>query len=517
MRKTALSGILHPMRGDLIIRTVRTASGATAVQIIQYANNKRIVVKHIGSAHTEDELNMLRDEAERLREELSPQLSLFAPAVSSSRLMHMDHLNLQAVTHRFAYEALRQCSEQCGLSSLPPLYQDIAIMRLIEPTSKLRTITLLQRYFQVSYAERTVYRLLPKLIKQKEVIENAAYETARTNFGELFALVLYDVTTLYFESHEPDDELRARGFSKDDKSKQPQIVVGLLVTPQGFPLMQEIYKGNKFEGHTMLDVIKQFQKRHADAKPVVVADAAMLSRENMQFLEDEGYRYIVGARLANTQRSFIDTIANKLARKDEITVRLPYPNRSFEVVCAYSSRREKKDRRQFEKQINKAMILVAQQEPGKRVKFVKKSLNGESNFLLDIELKEKTEKLLGIKGYCTNIPESELSNKQVISYYHDLWRIEKAFRISKTDLKTRPIFHYEHDAIKAHVLLCFMALMMSKFLEIKTGLSVQRIRDILWNVHEAHIEDTFTGKRVTLQTNLEEYHASGLANILKPH
>src|SRR3990167_7072826 len=504
------------MRKDIIIRTVRTASGAKAVQLIRYENKKRIIVKHVGSAHTEDKLTALQCEAKRLQDELSRQRSL--PLIEPpARLIHADHLNLCAVTHYFSYKALRNCSQQCGLSVLPPLYQDLALMRIIEPASKLRTIELLYRYFGVLYAERTVYRLLSKLMDHKAAIEKAAYETACAHFGESFALVLYDVTTLYFESHEPDDELRARGFSKDDKSKQPQIVVGLLVTPQGFPLMHEVYRGNKFEGHTMLDVIKKFQKSHAEAKPIVVADAAMLSRENMQFLETEGYRYIVGARLANTQRSFIDTIASKLARKDGITIRLPYPNRSFDVVCAYSSQREKKDKRQFEKQITKAMILVARKEPGKRAKFVKKSPDGESSFVLDMELKEKTEKLLGIKGYCTNIPENEISNEQIIAYYHDLWRIEQAFRISKTDLKTRPIFHYEHDAIKAHVLLCFMALMMSKFLEIKTGLSLQRIRDILWNVHEAHIEDTLTGKRITLQTNLAEYHDSGLADILKPH
>lgn len=151
-------------------------------------------------------------------------------------------------------------------------------MQIIEPASKLRTIELLQRYFNFSYGERTVYRLLPQLIDQKAIIEEAAYQTACTHFGEAFALVLYDVTTLYFESHEPDDDLKARGFSKDDKSKQPQIVVGLLVTPQGFPLMHEVYKGNTFEGHTMLGVLQQFKKRHPQANPIIVADAAMLSQ-----------------------------------------------------------------------------------------------------------------------------------------------------------------------------------------------------------------------------------------------
>jgi transposase len=91
-----------------------------------------------------------------------------------------------------------------------------------------------------------------------------------------------------------------------------RVVVGLLVTPKGFPIMHEVFKANKFEGHTMLDVVKKFQKSNIDTKPVVVADAAMLSKENMHYLETEGYRYIVGAQLANVTRSFIDEITNTL-------------------------------------------------------------------------------------------------------------------------------------------------------------------------------------------------------------
>jgi len=391
------------------------------------------------------------------------------------------------------------------------------MMRIIEPASKLRTIELLEKYFKISYAERSVYRLLPKLLEHKNAIEDAAYQTAKVHFEESFALVLYDVTTLYFESHEPNDELRARGFSKDDKSKQPQIVVGLLVTCQGFPLRHEIYKGNTFEGHTMLDVVKEFQKRHADSKPIIVADAAMLSHENMQLLEDEGYQYIVGARLANTPKAFIESMTSRLKKQDGDVIRLSYPNRSYEVICVYSEKRAKKDRHEFDKQIAKAQEIISQQESGKRTKFIKKSADHKDSFVLNEELKEKAEKLIGIKGYCTNIPESLLSNDQVVEHYHGLWHVEQAFRISKTDLKTRPIFHYVHDAIKAHVLLCFIGLVMGKFLEIKTGLSLRKVRDILWNVQEAHIQDTLTGKHITLQTNITDFNESKLAQVLKPH
>jgi transposase len=502
----------------LKIRTIKTASGAKAIQLIHYKNGKRVIVRHIGSAHNDEEFVELYRRAEAVRDSFDGQLSLFSAEESDAQLMHIDHMRLTGVTHRFSYEALRYCSELCGLNWLPSLYQDLALMRIIEPVSKLRTIELLKQYFNVSYAERTIYRLLPKLINHKEKIEAAAYQTACNHFDESFAIVLYDVTTLYFESHKPDDELLARGFSKDDKSKQPQIIVGLLVTSKGFPIMHEVYKGNTFEGHTMLNAVKRFQESHKHTKSIIVADAAMLSRENLKLLEKEGYQYIVGARLANTSQLFIDSIATMLPREEGAMIRLSAPNDSYDVICTYSEKRNKKDRRQFEKQIIHAKTLIAHQEAGKRAKFIKKSHQEKSVFIFDEELKNKTEKLLGIKGYCTNINREMLSDQAIVAYYHDLWHVEQAFRISKTDLKTRPIFHHKHDAIKAHILLCFMALMMGKFLEIKTCLSLQRIRDILWDVHEAHIENTLTGKRISLQTNLETYQTSRLYEILKkPH
>lgn len=504
------------MPGDLTIRKVRTGSGAIAVQVVKYVKRKCIVIRHIGSAKTNDELTVLLQEAEIIREQLCVQPSLFGK-IEQKPLLHAEHLALQSVTHKFALNYLRKCSQVCGLGFLDSIYQDLALMRIIEPTSKLRTLELMERYFNLSYARRTLCRLLPKLCTHKDEIEEASYKTACTHFGQAFAIVLYDVTTLYFESHEPDDDLRARGFSKDDKSKQPQIVIGLLVTPQGFPLRHDIYKGNTFEGHTMLEVVKRFLKQHKDTKPIVVADAAMMSQDNMALLEKEGYQYIVGARLANTSVSFIDKLIASLTKQDGNMIRLSYPNRAYSVICAYSSKREKKDRREFDKQLMRAKELIARKELGKRTKFIKKSKEHKDALEINEELKTKTEKLLGIKGYITNIPQDSLSNEQVISYYQELWRVEQAFRMSKTDLQTRPIFHHTHDAIKAHVLICFMSLMIGKFLEIKVSLSLRRIRDLLWNVHEAHIEDTLTGKRIILQSNLEAFNRSKLSEVVLSH
>jgi hypothetical protein len=421
------------------IRTVRTGSGAIAVQVVWYKGRTAEIEKHIGSAKNPEELEQLRIQAEQYITLHNPQQSLFQEPTKNN--VAFDEIEATAVLHQFARKILLTLADNCGLDALDILYRDLAVMRIIEPCSKRRSIELLQQYFGVNYSHY-LYEQLPKLLLQKGVIEEAAIKTAK-GFNEHFALLLYDVTTLYFETHKPDDELQAQGFSKDDKSKQPQIVLGLLVTAQGFPLIQEVFKGNTFEGHTMLSVVKEFEKRYQTAKPIIVADAAMLSKENQQALEKEGYRYIVGARLANA----------------------------------------------------------------------------ETRYFFDETLKEKTEQLLGVKGYCTNIPEEELSNDRVIGYYHDLWHVEQAFRISKSDLQARPIFHYTHDAIRAHVLICFMALMIGKFIEIKTGLSLRAVRDMLWQVHDIHLRDPTTNRERVVHTSVssELEHALILLGLKKTH
>jgi transposase len=472
------------------IRTVRTASNATAVQVVWYEKHKTHLVKHIGSANTPDELDVLRIKAEQYIIGHQPQRSLFEEPAQN--IVIFDRIEATRVTHRFARNVLLSLADQCGLGTLDILYRDFAIMRIIEPCSKRRSLQLLQEYFGVSYS-RYAYERLPDLLEERVRIEQAALATAKS-FQDQFALLLYDVTTLYFETHKPDDELQARGFSKDDKPKQPQVVIGLLVTAEGFPLIHEVFKGNTFEGHTMLTVLKKFQQQHHTEKPIIVADAAMLSKINRSVLEEEGYHYIVGARLANAKPAFIQKLCDQLPREDGATIRCAYPDEAYEVVCSYSKARYKKDKREFDKQIDKAKSLVARQEPGRRAKFVKKSKEANKPYLFDETLKQKAEQLLGIKGYCTNIPTEVLSNEQIAQYYHDLWRVEQMFRMSKSDLKARPIFHYTHDAIRAHLLICFMGLMIGKMIEIKTGRSLRSVRDLLWQIHEIHLRDPISNQ-----------------------
>jgi len=317
--------------------------------------------------------------------------------------------------------------------------------------------------------------------------------------------------------------LQRPGFSKDNKPQQPQIVIGLITTRSGFPVMHDVFEGHTFEGNTMLDILARFQQCvGAGTKPVIVADAAILSTDNLHRLNEQGYRYIVGARLANSPKTLVDPIHAQMPRTDGATARFPHVLRkgsikvSVEVVCHFSASRYKKDRRELDKQIARATNLLERNEPGRRARFIKKTGN-DPRFEFDSALKTKAERLLGIKGYVTNVPPDELSDQEVVAHYHDLWHIEQAFRMSKSDLQARPIFHRTQDAIRSHVLICFMALMMGKYLEIKTGRSIRQIRKQLWSVHEAHLLDPRTGETHIVGMDAHEITDPSVFELLEPH
>lgn len=478
------------------IRTTKTASGATAVQVIRYEDRKVVILKHVGSGRTEKETAALVESAEGWMREYTGQRPLFAP--EPRRHLAIQTARLLGSFHTHARDVLCAVAETMGFGILPPLCIDLALMRIIEPASKLRTIELMERYFRVRYERNTVYRLLRKISERKKEVEDIAVAWAKCHFSSDLSLVLYDVTTLYFETFESDG-LRVPGFSKDNKSQQPQIVIGLLVTRDGFPLGYEVFKGNTFEGHTMLPILKDFSARHGVKTPTVVADAAMLSRENIKKLQDEEYSYIVGARLANTSPDTIVKISEALAHTDGMTVRRKTAH--GDLVCAFSNTRYRKDRAGMEAQVKKAKALVKKREPGRRAKFVQKK---DETYSFDEALHAKVTLLLGIKGYYTNIPEDTLSNTDLIIRYRDLWHVEAAFRMSKSDLSARPIFLRMEDTVKAHILVCFVALAMGKHIEMQTGLSLRSVKDCLWAVSDAHVLDTISGETTVLKTEMTE-------------
>ena len=492
----------------LKIRSVKTASGATAIQVVQYQGHRVKIIKHIGSAKVADQINALTQRAQNFITTHTQQASMFAEA--SQKILFVERSRCVKISHRFARDFLLCCMDACGLSEVAPLLRDLTVMRLLEPASKIRSIELLGQYFGISYSQR-FYRTIPKLIGYKSRIEQCAYKVATEQFKETLYAVFYDVTTLYFETFQAD-EIRVPGFSKDNKPQQPQIVVGLLVTQSGFPLTYDVFPGHTFEGKTMLPIIENFIKDHPQAKPVIVADAAMLSEERLAELNEKKRFYIVGARLANAPAKMIRQIQEVLLKNDKASAR--FPSAYGSVVCDFSMKRYRKDFYEFNKLVEKAKELVAKQTGGKtRTTFVKRT--SKESIELNEPLIEKRKMLLGVKGYCTNIPEHQLANDKVIEHYHNLWPIEQAFRMSKHDLQTRPIFHRKEDSIRSHVLICFTALIVEKYLELTTRLSLRDIRSLIWNITDVHIQDNLTKEVFVFQSPTHDILDSSLANLIK--
>lgn len=479
------------------LRKTKTASGATAVQVVRYRNRKVVIMKHIGSARTDEEVHALLQSANAWVRQCTGQSSIFQD--DANRVLPLNHCTFAGVRYSIAYRTFSSIATRCGFQALhDEIVVDLAIMRVFEPCSKRRSLELLERHFGIRYAERSVYRALQTMARHKEKAECLAVACAKREFSFDCSLVLYDVTTLYFESfreEEGEKALRKTGFSKDQKSQQPQIVLGLLVASNGFPLGYELFKGNTFEGHTMLPVLEAFRMTHGVKKCTVVADAAMLSFENIEELRQKNLSYIVGARVSNLSPKRILEISHALHCRNEATVR--FPTQHGELLCSFSDARYRKDKHDMEKQIARAKILIAKGDAGKRAKFVQTS--GASTSLNE-KLIAKAKSLLGIKGYVTNIPETIMNDVEIIAHYRNLWRVEQTFRMAKHDLETRPIFHHTEEAIRAHLLICFLSLQIAKYMELKTGVSIQRMIDLLRTIGDARVHNTSTSEEFLIPT-----------------
>jgi hypothetical protein len=492
------------------IRVVKTASNANAVQVVRYQQNIRKVLHHVGSAHNEEDLKNLMILAEEWIKDYSQQLSIF-PDESPNKLLHLNHSVFLGVKYRYFYQQIDFVLDKMGLDILPALLRDLVIIRIFEPASKLRSLELLNQYFGVHHNRKTYYKIAPKCIDLKETVEQKVVDFAKANYAFSYDLLFYDVTTLYFETFQ-EDELRKNGFSKDNKSQQPQILIALMVSKEGFPIAFEIFAGNTFEGHTIIPVIKNFINRNNVKDFTVVADAAMISTENVKQLTQNSINYIVGARLGNIAAKTLDIIDKNISREDGKSIRIKTDNGY--LICSYSSVRYRKDLYEMNKQIEKAKQVIEQPTKSKKLKFTQSK--GEQIILNDA-LIEKTKKLLGIKGYYTNLDESTADNETIMKHYHELYRVEQAFRISKSDLQTRPIFHYKEQPIKLHILICFMALVVSKHIELSTEISIRKFVDESKKVVDGEILNKITNKMVTINAEPNQKMKDITSKLFAPH
>lgn len=503
-------------------RTTKTASSATAVQVVRYEGKRIVVVKHIGSAHSDQELAILKDAASQWIQTSGNQTALF-PFENKQTEFFQNTYRYLGFRYTLIYDSIHLLLKSFRFGELDPLLLDLVLMRIIQPASKLESLELLFEFFGTKYRRADLYRGIPAFISLKPTIESAVVTVARNNFSFDFSIVFYDVTTLYFESFKSDEDqtdekgvvtsgLRKNGFSKDHKHNQPQIVIGLTVTKEGFPVAYDVFEGNTFEGKTFIPSITKFKNTHTVKNLTVVADAAMISLENIQELIKNNLSYIVGARIANLKPQQFkqiseelvgkteDLLAEELEKRDGSSMRIE-TERGL-LICDFSLKRYRKDKREMEKQIAKAKKQLEEKDGVKRTKFLKDKDGKKIEQTINTELIIKTKLLLGIKGYYTNLTNE--TDKTIIDHYHNLWHVEKAFRIAKSDLAMRPIYHFKKPTIEAHILICFMALAICKYMELKTGKSTKKIIKLLKSVTEARVLNKLTGEIIVMPQDLPE-------------
>ncbi|WP_067474274.1 IS1634 family transposase [Nocardia amamiensis] len=503
----------------VFIRRVRTASGATAVQIAEYTGDRRQrIVAHVGSARTDAELGILLARARELIsdqsqgqldlgvEPVQPRASLvaapehvaalFSAAPAAEVAVPVGPGRVTGTCSAVLFDALAGVYDSLGFGAAvaDEVFRDLVIARLVEPSSLADAARVLTEMGRRPASYSTLRRTLGRAAAggYRDRVAHACFAHALTS-GDV-SLCLYDVTTLYFEA-EKEDGLRKVGYSKE-RRVDPQIVVGLLVDRHGFPLEIGCFEGNKAEKHTIVPIIEGFQARHHLESFVVVADAGMLSAENLTKLDDAGMRFIVGSRVTKapidleshfrwhgesfTDGQVIDTVTPKRGANDDNPTGVRAepvwdPDRhpgSWRAIWSYSTKRYVRDNRTLNAQEARAREVIDGVKAARAPRFVK-TVKGTK--ALDDAALTRARRLAGLKGYVTNMPADMMSAGEVIASYHDLWHVEQSFRMSKTDLAARPMFARTRDAIEAHLTIVFTALAVARAAQSRTGSSIRAI------------------------------------------
>lgn len=475
---------------DVFIRRKKNKSGSTSVQLVQKVGRNNKLIKSVGVGTTEREIELLESIARFELDKILRQPCLFNEPEDVLVDSFVSTLFNEDITLEGPDLVFGSLYDEIGYDRIltEGVYlKALVVSRVVMPGSKLRTVEYLNRHAKIDVGVHAIYKYLNKLTDSVvEKIQEITFDyTDRISDGRI-GLVFYDMTTLYFEAAQEDD-LRKIGYSKDGKHQHPQIMIGLLVSSNGYPIAYQIFEGNTAETKTLLPAIENVRKRCRIDRPIVVADAALLSNRNVKDLEQNGFHYIIGGRVKSENEVVRRRILNSEIEEGRP---LEFETERGRLIVSFSSKRRKKDAYNRKRGLSKLEKKVA------TGKLTKESINnrgynkylrleGDTSVRIDYAKYQADAKWDGLKGYNTN---TGMDPTEVIFAYSNLWVVEKAFRISKTDLRARPIYHRKNQRIKAHICICFMAYTLYKELERrlhvqKTDVSIEtaikEIKDIM--------------------------------------
>jgi transposase len=502
----------------MFVRRKKNPNGSFTIQVIDKSSGGFKVVQNFGVAKSVGQQESLMIRARAWISEKTGLLKLDLYNEDKQAEQFLD--SIQSLNRQGLELVLGKVFDEIGFNKIADsVFRQLVLHRLVYPVSKLKTTEYLYRYHGVDWDENKIYRYLDKLHhSQKETVQQISYQhTVQLLKGEP-QVVFYDVTTVYFEA-EQEDDLRRTGFSKEGKHKNPQIVLGLLVSKNGYPLAYDIFEGSKFEGHTLLPVIEVFKAKYRLEKLVIVADAGLLSNVNIALLVNNKYEFILGARIKNESQVLQQQILSQKFKNGDTKTFIKTDN--TRLIVSYSEKRAARDAanrerglKRLEKQLGKGRLTKKYINNKGYNKYLK--LEGDLVISIDYKKYKEDARWDGLKGYITN---STLTNDEVLENYNQLWQIEKAFRVSKTDLKVRPVYHRLPKRIQAHICIVFTAYKVYKELErqlqiLQSPISVNKAIDIAESIFQIVIQ-TPNSKTTLKKTLLLNEEQKLLAKILK--
>jgi len=514
---------------------------------------KQLIIKHMGTALEGSELEELKGLAESVKKRMEEagQLPLYAKEPKSIKENSKDNQDskeqISANRAIFDVNLLDIKEEKRTIKGIHQVYgklydelefdkiiadpnrnkrsvealKEIVLARVANPDSKRASVGNLEENFAVHLDLNLVYRMMDK-IGDKEILKlnKLVYSKTKGLFKEKIDVIYFDATTLYFESF-IEDEFKRNGYSKDGKFNQAQVVLALMVTKEGLPVGYKAFSGDTFDGHTLIPVLKEIKEHYDLDKVVYVADAGMFNRDNLkefETLDKHKMTYIVGARIKSMPKELQVEIKNidNYTQLDSNTKVATFEYEGKKLLVSHSLKRAKKDKYEREKGIEKLRVKLSKEKSVKShlsnqgyKKYLQLEQNNSKHCDLNIVLNEKKIEedaaWDGLKGIVTN--NNELTDQELLHQYSNLWQVEESFRITKHDLKVRPIYHYKENRIKAHLAISFMAFTLVRHLEHKVRLQYKKlspkvIKTALLGVQESILYDTKQNKKFAIPSTV---------------
>ena len=496
--------------------------GVRLVQIVWSKHQGRREVEYVGTAHDQIELAALRQAGQDRIHENQTAFDFGLQTAFDFGLEDGRPQTFTIVSSHSArlWETLLEAYRRLGFDQVvsDSLFRKLVLARIVEPTSKRDALRVLEDLGVKAPSYAAVKKMLTRCYERgyRQMIQQACCHFS--NIEEL-TLCLYDVTTLYWET-DTADGLRQPGYSKE-RRLEPQLTVGLLTTVDGFPLVIQEFEGNRAETRTLLPVLGQFQLMCPSAKITIVADAGMLSHTNLAALEQAGYQFIIGGRVATRRTGRVPAlpiaVTNWLGEHPGQSFSdgqiLGGPTRVSTRVghwvewVQFRQARANRDLRGIEQSIKKAQAIVDGKASTKRNRFV--ISERDRGLRLDQALIDSARARAGLRSYQTNL---DADPQFIIDTYHQLWQIEHSFRMAKSDLRARPAYHWNQDRIQAHLTIVFTALALSKWIEATTGITIREFIHQLRPIRQVTIAIADT--TITAEPPIPSTALQALQNIL---